>query len=199
MNPDYETLERYEGGEHWSEQDLPDDDATIGDAWASDPSLNVPLPATVPAPVPMPAPASSGFDFSKAVANITGAAMAVLQVQSAYRASRAPAVRTVSLTPAGFTKTANSDGTVTVRDAAGVVVGRERPEPGVPYALPDNSVILNNGDGTYTVINPSGVRTVRRYSAGGVTAPDGFGSAAGMAIGALALVGLAFWFARSRR
>lgn len=201
-------MERYEGGERWgdggyddADAPTPGDDPNLGDAWSGDPSLNVSLPPVEsPTPAPaIPAPVSSGFDFSKAIANVSQAALSVLQVQAAYRASRQPAIRTVSLSPSGNSKTANSDGTVTVRDANGATIGRERPEVGVPYALPDGSLIVNNGNGTFDTISPGGVRRTRSYGvSSSLVSSDGFGSAAGYVLGALALVGFAFWASKRR-
>ncbi len=40
-----------------------------------------------------------------------------------------------------------------------------RPQAGVPYALPDGSVIINNGDGTYNLVSTAGQTTRRAYPA----------------------------------
>jgi hypothetical protein len=112
----------------------------------------------VAAPAPA-APGGSGW-----VADLTALALAAIKVNSAYQASKAPQPRTVTQSP-GTTRTGNANGTVTVTNTATGARTVTRPEVGVPYVLPDGRSIINNGDGSYSTINPDGTTVRNVYAA----------------------------------
>lgn len=177
-----------------------------------DGEVSAPLPA-VPASTPPSMPTPTAFpSIQQAIANVTGAAMAVLQVQQAYQAIKKPPIRTADISSVtGTSKTIGTDGYLTVRNAAGQSIGREMPTPGVPYALPNGTVVVNNGNGTFSRILPSGAKTTVRYGApastgGGKGSPGfninpfagGFSSNAAVIVGVVGLLGAAFYFANRR-
>jgi hypothetical protein len=71
---------------------------------------------------------------------------------------------TVTQSP-GTTRTGNANGTVTVTNTATGARTVTRPEVGVPYVLPDGRSIINNGDGSYSTINPDGTTVRNVYAA----------------------------------
>lgn len=71
--------------------------------------------------------------------------------------------------------TPNKNGTVTTVNAQGRSTTTPM-QPGTPYAFPDGTVVMNNGDGTYTVIGVDGTHTVQRYASGGLGALSGLTS-----------------------
>ncbi len=109
-----------------------------------------------------PAAASGGSDL---VVGLTNLALAAIKVNAAYQATKAPP-RTQTLTGT-TTKTANANGTLTVRNTATGATAVTRPEVGVPYVLADGSTIINNGNGTYTTIKPDGSSVTRSYGTAG--------------------------------
>lgn len=193
----------------------------VGDALISaqsgtpyDVPVNIPQPA-IPTPNVPAAPAANTSifqTFNQTLANVTGTALAVLQAKQAWRAASAPSPRTVDVSSAtGTTKTPESNGYLTVRNADGRVIGREMPQRGVPYALANGTVIMNNGNGTFVRISPNGAQTTVRYGtpaprttgpgSGGAPlfgAGGGFGSTAALIVGVIGLLGAAFYFSGRR-
>ncbi len=113
-----------------------------------------------------------GFDFSKALANLTNAAMAAIKVNAAYKATQAQP--RAALTSGNTVQTPNANGTVTVRNTqTGAVIGTQRPAAGVPMVLADGRTIINNGDGTYTLIARDGSSQRIPYTSGGALAFPG--------------------------
>ncbi len=111
---------------------------------------------------PAAAPASSGSDW---VVGLTNLALAAIKVNAAYQSTKAPPrTQTISGTT---TKTANPNGTLTVRNTATGATALTRPEVGVPYVLADGSTIINNGNGTYTTVKADGSSVTRSYDAAG--------------------------------
>lgn len=121
-------------------------------------------------------PSSSGGSW---VQDLTQLAMAAIKVNQAYQASQMPQPRTM-VQSGTKTQTPNSNGTVTVRDSATGQVYTTRPNAGTPYVLSDGRTIINNGDGTYTLIARDG--TSQRLPYTGAPASSGAG---GGGIGAM--------------
>jgi len=112
-------------------------------------------------PAALPAPVSGGG--GEILVTLTNAALAAIRVNQAYQASKAPAPRTS--TASGTTvRTPNANGTVTVRNTATGQTAIARPEVGVPYTLADGRTILNNGNGTYTMVQRDGATQTLAYS-----------------------------------
>lgn len=131
-------------------------DPVYGEAW--DGTVDVPgfdpNGMQSPAPVPAPAAGSSGWDFGTVVQNLTTAAMAAIKVNQAYQATQAqPRTQIVS---GSTVQTPQANGTLTVRNAATGQVSTQRPPVGMPFVLADGRTIINNGDGTYTLIARDG-------------------------------------------
>jgi hypothetical protein len=64
---------------------------------------------------------------------------------------------------------ATPDGMIVTTDASGRTV-RTKPPVGQPQMTTDGSMIVNNGDGTYTSISPSGAMATNRYPTNGAAA-----------------------------
>ena len=60
--------------------------------------------------------------------------------------------------------TARPDGTVVVTDSSGRSSIRV-PTPGTPYAISGGGIMMNNGDGSYTIIGANGQTTRKPYPA----------------------------------
>lgn len=126
--------------------------------------------AEAPADAPVDVPASSFFEdvtWDETVGRLTGLAIAAIRVHQAYQGANQPPVQpAVTTTRTGNSQTARNDGTlVTVDPATGRAVVT-RPPAGVPYELPGEAgAVINNGNGTYTVVSPSGQTVTRSYAA----------------------------------
>ena len=106
------------------------------------------------------APASGGgsFNYTDALKNITNTAMAALTLVRAYKGG---SVMAAGQPTSQGTVRANPDGSVTYTNATGSRTGI--PPAGQAYAIGDGRMIINNGDGTYTLIGVDGSRTIQRY------------------------------------
>ncbi len=145
---------------------------------------------TAPAPVPGSVPPSGGYSFADGIRDVSSLAMAAIQVNAAFQRSKAPAVQAGSRTSAtGNTVTGQNNGMVTVRSPSGQVVA-QKPPVGVPYGTADGSVIVNNGDGTYTIATNTGTTQTRPYSQTSGGGVDGKTIAIGVGVAALALLAL---------
>lgn len=124
--------------------------------------------ASAPANQPVDTPASSFFDditWDDTVDKLSALAVAAIKVHQAYQAANRPPVQpAIQTTRTGSTQTARSDGVLSTTDPATGRVVVTRPPAGVPYALPDGGAVVNNGNGTYTVISPTGAAVTRSYS-----------------------------------
>jgi len=135
--------------------------------------VDVPVYTQTPPLPSYPSGASPGNDTG-----LSDLALFALQAVQAY-------LRTgTAVQPARTsTVTANANGTLTTRDATGRVV-TVKPAVGVPYALPGGGAIVNNGNNTFTRINPDGTSTTAQYSKIGAT---GLSSLSPMTLGLLGL------------
>jgi len=109
-------------------------------------------------PPPSPTDTGSGWDWDKTIATVSKAALAALQLSKVYQSSSTPAPKT-----GAATQTVNRNGTITTTAPTGQRTTAKLPT-GTPYVLPDGSLIMNNGDGTYTLTSPSGVTSKGTYS-----------------------------------
>lgn len=98
-----------------------------------------------------------GFDWSAIADVVTDIAIAAVKVNQAYQQAGRPQVRVSGTSSTGQTTVAKSDGTVVVNGRTTV------PPRGVPYVTPEGSVIMNNGDGTYTSVSKTGLSVTNRY------------------------------------
>jgi hypothetical protein len=119
-----------------------------------------------PAAYSPPATASSyGWgDFNSAVQNLSQAALAALNVRSVYeritgptvtQATRASGGTQTRVTDAGVVQTMGPDGRVTT----------SRPPIGQPHATTSGGFVINNGNGTFTLIDSQGVARTMPYGA----------------------------------
>lgn len=123
-----------------------------------------------------PAPAGDSYTFAEGIRDISSLAMAAIQISAAYQRTQAPAVQAGSRTSTtGNTVSGQTNGMVTVRSPTGQVVA-QRPPVGVPYGTADGSVIVNNGDGTYTLAASNGQTVTRPYTQAGASGGSGFDS-----------------------
>jgi hypothetical protein len=102
----------------------------------------------------------SNISFSDVVSGISNTAIALLRVNQAYRAAGSPSIQPATRTTvSGANQTVRADGTIITTDPMTGATTVNRAPVGVPYVLPNGSVVTNNGDGTYTTITTSGART----------------------------------------
>ena len=135
------------------------------------PALPAPTPAPSPAPV-APVPPASTFNPAQLIQQISGAAMAALSLVRAYRDALNPRPVTTARTVGanGAVTAASSNGMIQTRNPNGTI-SSTLPAVGVPQATVDGNLIVNNGDGTYTLIYADGRTEVRRYAAGAGSDP----------------------------
>jgi len=128
-------------------------------------------PITPPQP---PAPASSDWSFDTLQRQVTGAALSAISVIRAWESRKLPVNTTARSTDAqGNIVLARSDGLLYTRSATGQVTAA-RPPVGLPQTTVDGYIVVNNGDGTFSKVSPTGSTTQERYgtmpapAAGGV-------------------------------
>jgi len=126
-----------------------------------DPTLNFHDPVYDPPPVGGPAPVEPTTSIWD---SITQAATAAIKVRAAYQQSQQQ-----SATPArpGGTVTATATGMLLTRNPLTGALQTSRPAVGVRYGLPDGRTMVNNGDGTFSLISGFGAETRVSYSAAG--------------------------------
>ena len=109
-------------------------------------------------------PDTSGTPMRDVVSNVSFLAVEALKLVRAYNGAQAPQVlrQSRAVLANGSVVTAMDNGTIQTRDASGRVMVN-RPPVGVPQSTINGNLIVNNGDGTYTVIDPSGMRRVIQY------------------------------------
>jgi hypothetical protein len=127
------------------------------------------LPVTVPVEPPLPAPPESSFSLQNArevVNSISQMALTALGVTKAFQAANNPTIvqQARTVTQSGAVVSALDTGIVRTQTIDGRVVN-QRPPVGVAQSTVNGNVIVNNGDGTYTLIAPDGVRRVIQYGA----------------------------------
>ena len=126
--------------------------------------------------LPIPSPADPGLSVGQILRDANAIMLDALKLVDSYRRLTNPQTpnrvaqarvgsSTVRATPGGLIETIDASGRVT----------RRKPPVGQPQMTTDGSMIVNNGDGTYTSISPSGAMSTNRYPAeAGATAPGGY-------------------------
>jgi hypothetical protein len=127
-----------------------------------DPTLSYHDPVYDPPPVGGPAPSEPTTSIWD---SITQAATAAIRVRAAYQQSQHPT--TPAARPGGGAITATATGMLITRNPLTGAVQTSRPAVGVRYALPDGRTMVNNGDGTFSLISGFGAETRVSYSAAG--------------------------------
>jgi hypothetical protein len=156
-----------------------------------------------PAEMSTPASDPGFFDASSVIGGITKAASSALQLVAAYQKMKAPIQNTARrVTAGGNVQTVGSDGLVHTQTADGRVTS-SKPPVGVASAALDGSLIVNNGDGTYTRISGAGAQTTQRYPATmagmfGATGLPNFSAVPAWAWG-LGALGLGYAFLKGNR
>lgn len=129
--------------------------------------------------LPNPNPADPGLSVGQILRDANAIMLDALKLVDSYRRLTNPQTpnrvaqarvgsSTVRATPGGLIETIDASGRVT----------RKKPPVGQPQMTTDGSMIVNNGDGTYTSISPSGAMSTNRYPAeAGATAPGGYSTA----------------------
>ena len=168
------------------------------------PALNVtnpdthtmfPQPQIAPA-IPSTADSASHatLDVGTVTRDVSQAALAALQLVSAWHAVNSPQVNTTARMAMvnGTVLSAGDNGLITVRAADGTLSSRQ-PPVGQPQMTTSGNIVVNNGNGTYTLIDSVGQRSVKAYSAtGGLfsglsSSLSGWMLPVGLGVGALVL------------
>lgn len=125
--------------------------------------FNPGLSAVVPQGTPPPS--SPSFNASNVVQGLTSAAMSVISLIRAYRSLETPAVQTTArvVRPNGAVSVIGNNGMIQTRNPDGTV-SASVPPVGVPQATLDGNYVVNNGDGTYTVVSPQGQSQTLPYN-----------------------------------
>ena len=143
-------------------------------------TANVAAPAIPDITITEPASAapqvspSTAFDLKSVTNSITYAATAALQLYATYRKVTLPIVNPGARTVLGNGSViaATSDGLIQTRNSSGQIV-KQKPAVGQPQSTIDGQIVINNGDGTYTLIAPDGSQRVIKYP-GGISTIGGF-------------------------
>lgn len=121
---------------------------------------------------PIRAPQSDPFtsaDARNLINTVSTAALAAISIAKAAKGINPSAqVNTTAryIDPrTGAATVALDTGVIQTRDASGRVV-TSRPPTGQPQSTASGNVVMNNGDGTYTLISPSGQTRVIQYDQG---------------------------------
>ena len=116
--------------------------------------------------LPAPSPGDPGLSVGQILKDANSIMLDALKLVDSYRRLNNPQTpnrvaqarvgsSTVRATPGGMIETVDASGRVT----------RKKPPVGQPQMTTDGSMIVNNGDGTYTSISPSGAMSTNRYPA----------------------------------
>lgn len=107
---------------------------------------------------PVNAPANSPvWSASQVVQGVSNVALSALKIYSAFRNATTPTVQRTArqVNADGSVSIVSDNGLIQTRNVSGQVVST-RPPVGVPQSTITGNMIVNNGDGTYTVATPTG-------------------------------------------
>ncbi len=144
-----------------------------------------------PGPSAPARPDSPSYSPTTVIQGVTAAALAALNLVKAYRSLDQPTVQTTAraVRADGSVAVVGNNGLIQTRTAGGAVVA-SRPPVGVPQATLDGNFVVNNGDGTYTVVSPQGQSQTLQYSgtaAQGAAGPNWWLIGGGVVVAALLL------------
>lgn len=120
---------------------------------------------------PNPDPSSPGLSVGQILKDANSIMLDALKLVDSYRrlVNPQPPNRVVQARVGSSTVRATADGMIVTTDASGRTV-RTKPPVGQPQMTTDGSMIVNNGNGTYTSISPSGAMATNRYPTTGAAA-----------------------------
>lgn len=120
---------------------------------------------------PNPDPGNPGLSVGQVLRDANGIMLEALKLVDSYRrlTNPQPPNRVTQARVGSSTVRATPDGMIVTVDASGRTV-RTKPPVGQPQMTTDGSMIVNNGDGTYTSISPSGAMATNRYPTTGAAA-----------------------------
>ena len=120
---------------------------------------------------PNPNPGNPGLSVGQVLRDANGIMLEALKLVDSYRrlVNPQPPNRVTQARVGSSTVRATPDGMIVTVDASGRTV-RTKPPVGQPQMTTDGSMIVNNGDGTYTSISPSGAMATNRYPTTGAAA-----------------------------
>jgi len=120
---------------------------------------------------PNPDPSSPGLSVGQILKDANSIMLDALKLVDSYRrlTNPQPPNRVTQARVGSSTVRATPDGMIVTVDASGRTV-RTKPPVGQPQMTTDGSMIVNNGDGTYTSISPSGAMATNRYPTTGAAA-----------------------------
>lgn len=146
---------------------LPPADLSINPVdWNPFPTVTTGGVVSAPPANQLPAnPNSQSYTPSQIIQGVTSAAMSALNLVRAYRQLDSPAVQTTArvVRPNGAVSVIGNNGLIQTRNPDGSV-SSALPPVGVPQATTSGNYVVNNGDGTYTVVSPAGQSQTVRYS-----------------------------------
>ena len=130
----------------------------------SSPVTSTPNGAPPVVPIATPPPNSPAWNPATIVQGVSSAALAALQLVKAYRSLDTPTIQTTARarTANGAVSVVGNNGLIQTRQANGAITAG-KPPVGVPQATPIGKYIVNNGDGTYTVVAPTGASQTLSY------------------------------------
>lgn len=125
-----------------------------------------PTQTGVPTTPPIVPPSNdNSFTPQNLIQGVTAAALSVIKVIDAYRRLDRPQINTQArnVGPGGQVSVIGNNGLIQTRTADGRVIA-QKPPIGIPQATVSGDYIVNNGDGTYTVVNPAGQSRTLAYA-----------------------------------
>jgi hypothetical protein len=125
---------------------------------------------------PNPNPANPNLSVGQVLRDANGIMLEALKLVDSYRRliNPQPPNRVAQARVGSSTVRATPDGMIVTTDASGRTV-RTKPPVGQPQMTTDGSMIVNNGDGTYTSIAQSGAMATNRYpTTGAAAAPSNY-------------------------
>jgi hypothetical protein len=130
-------------------------------------TIGAPSQMQMPIEPPRATPPADPWTLANArdvVNSVSQLALTAIGVTRAFQAARNPQVvpNARNVTQNGTVTTALSTGVVQTRSPDGRSVN-QRPPVGVAQSTIDGNVIINNGDGTYTLIDANGGRRIIKY------------------------------------
>lgn len=122
--------------------------------------------AGVPTTPPIvPNSTDSTFSPSNMIQGLTAAALSVIKVIEAYRRLDRPSINTTArnVGPNGAVSVVGNNGLIQTRGPDGRVTA-QKPPVGVPQATTTGNYVVNNGNGTYTIVSPDGESRTLSYA-----------------------------------
>lgn len=128
------------------------------------PNIQIAEPPIIPVSDPI---AATPWNAKETINTISQAALSAVSIYGAIQKINNPTINPVArnVNSRGALVSALDSGVVQTRAADGKI-SNQRPPIGVAQSTVTGNLIMNNGDGTYTLIDPQGTRRIIKYGEG---------------------------------